>query len=83
MSDTVGHDGPTGADDVGSVVITVNGRRMWIGTNTTVAVLLESLGYPIRGVAVALNRVFLPRSVWQTMLYDGAQLAILAAVQVG
>jgi sulfur carrier protein len=73
MSDTVGRDGPSGADDAGSVVITINGRRIWVGANTTVAVLLESLGYPARGVAVALNRAVLPRSGWQTRLYDGAR----------
>jgi sulfur carrier protein len=83
MSDNVGHDGPGEADDAGSVVILMNGRRMWIGTNTTVAVLLESLGYPVRGVAVALNRVILPRSRWQTRLYDGARVEALMAVQVG
>jgi sulfur carrier protein len=83
MSETGGHGGPCDADDVGSVVITMNGRRMWIGANTTVAVLLESLGYPVRGVAVALNRTILPRSRWQTMLYDGVQLEALRAVQVG
>ena len=71
MSDTVGHDGPSGADDDGPVIITVNGRRIWIGANTTVALLLESLGHPIRGVAVTLNRAVLPRSGWQTRLYDG------------
>jgi sulfur carrier protein len=83
MSDNVGHDGPSEADDVGSVVISINGRRIWIGANTTVAVLLESLGYPTRGVAVALNRAVLPRSSWQTRLYDGARLEVLAAVQGG
>ena len=81
MSDTVGHDGPSGAGDDGPVVITVNGRRMWVGDNITVALLLESLGYPPRGVAVALNRAVLPRSAWQTKLSDGARLEVLTAVQ--
>jgi len=83
MSDTVGHDGPSGAGDDGPVVITVNGRRMWVADNVTVALLLESLGYPARGVAVALNRAVLPRSAWQTKLSDGARLEVLTAVQVG
>jgi sulfur carrier protein len=83
MSDNVGHDEPRGADDDGSIVITVNGRRMWIGANTTVAVVLESLGFPVRGVAVALNRAVLPRSDWQTRLYDGALLQVLTAVRSG
>jgi sulfur carrier protein len=83
MSETIGHDGPSGTGDDGPVVITVNGRRMWVKDNGTVAVLLESLGYPVRGVAVALNRAVLPRSAWQTKLSDGARLQVLTAVQGG
>lgn len=83
MSDTVGHDGPSGTGNGGPAVITVNGRRMWVDANTTVAVLLGTLGYPVRGVAVALNRAVLPRSGWQTRLSDGARVEVLAAVQVG
>jgi hypothetical protein len=36
-------------------IVTVNGRRVLIGNNVTVALLLQSLGYPARGIAVALN----------------------------
>ena len=63
------------------MIVTVNGRRMWVGDNVTVALLLQSLGYPGRGVAVALNRAVLPRSAWQTTLSDGARLDVLTAVQ--
>ena len=63
------------------MIVTVNGRRMWVGDNVTVALLLQSLGYPARGVAVALNRAVLPRSTWQTTLSDGARLDVLTAVQ--
>jgi sulfur carrier protein len=63
------------------VIVTVNGRRMWVGDNVTVALLLQSLGYPARGVAVALNRAVLPRSAWQRTLSDGARLDVLTAVQ--
>ena len=62
------------------MIVTVNGRRMWVGDNVTVALLLQSLGYPARGVAVALNRDLLPRSAWQTTLSDGARLDVLTAV---
>jgi sulfur carrier protein len=65
------------------LVVTVNGRRVVTGNNATVALLLQSLGYPARGIAVALNRAVLPRSAWQTSLSDGARLVVLAAVQVG
>ena len=64
-------------------IVTVNGRRVLIGNNLTVALLLQSLGYPARGIAVALNRAVLPRSAWQTSLSDGARLVVLTAVQVG
>jgi sulfur carrier protein len=56
---------------------------MWVRDNVTVALLLQSLGYPTRGVAVALNRAVLPRSAWQTKLSDGARLQVLTAVQGG
>jgi sulfur carrier protein ThiS len=39
----------------GTVIVIVNGRRVWVGDNVTVALLLRSLGYPARGVAAALN----------------------------
>ncbi|HEX7428775.1 MAG: sulfur carrier protein ThiS [Rhodococcus fascians] len=64
-------------------IVTVNGRRVLIGNNVTVALLLQSLGYPARGIAVALNRAVLPRSAWQTSLSDGARLVVLTAVRVG
>jgi sulfur carrier protein len=62
------------------VIVMVNGRRVWVGDNVTVALLLRSLGYPVRGVAVALNRALLPRSAWLTKLFDGARLDVLTAV---
>jgi sulfur carrier protein len=83
MSDTLGHDRPCPAGDGAIVMVTVNGRRMHVRGNISVAVLLESLGYPARGVAVALNRSVLPRSAWQTCLSDGARLDVLTAVQGG
>jgi sulfur carrier protein len=62
------------------VIVIVNSRRVWVGDNVTVALLLRSLGYPARGVAVALNRALLPRSAWLTKLFDGARLHVLTAV---
>ncbi|HXO79425.1 MAG TPA: sulfur carrier protein ThiS [Mycobacterium sp.] len=62
------------------MIVIVNGRRVWVGGNVTVALLLRSLGYAATGVAVALNRTLLPRSSWQTKLSDGARLDVLTAV---
>ena len=83
MSDTLGPDDLGPAGDGGMVMVIVNGRRMHVGGKISVAVLLESLGYPTRGIAVALNRSVLPRSAWQTSLSDGARLDVLTAVQGG
>jgi sulfur carrier protein len=83
MSDTVEHDGLCPGGDGSIVMVTVNGRCMHVGGNISVAILLESLGYPDRGVAVALNRSVLPRSAWQTSLSDGACLDVVTAVQGG
>ena len=62
------------------MIVIVNGRRVWVGGNVTVALLLRSLGYAATGVAVALNRTLLPRSAWRTKLSDGARLDVLTAV---
>ena len=41
------------------------------------------LGYPDRGIAVALDQAVLPRSSWATTLSDGAQIQVGTAVQGG
>jgi sulfur carrier protein len=63
--------------------IRVNAERLEVDDQMTVAALLESLGYPDRGVAVALDQTVLPRSGWATTLSDGAQLDVVTAVQGG
>jgi sulfur carrier protein len=65
------------------VIIRVNAERLEIDDQTTVAALLQSLGYPDRGIAVALDQAVLPRSGWTTTLSDGAQVEVLTAVQGG
>jgi hypothetical protein len=55
VSDTLGHDGPCPAGDGSIVMVSVNGRRMHVGRNISVAIPPESLGYPDRGIAVALT----------------------------
>jgi sulfur carrier protein len=65
------------------LIIRVNAERLEIDDQTTVAALLQSLGYPDRGIAVALDRAVLPRSGWTTTLSDGAQVEVLTAVQGG
>jgi sulfur carrier protein len=65
------------------MIIRVNAERLEVDDQMTVAGLLESLGYPDRGVAVALDQTVLPRSGWATTLSDGAQLDVVTAVQGG
>jgi sulfur carrier protein len=65
------------------MIVTVNDERVQVDEQTTVAALLESLGYPDRGIAVALDWAVLPRSRWQTQLSDGARLEVVTAVQGG
>ena len=65
------------------MMITVNAARLEVDDQTTVAALLQSLGYPDRGIAVAIDQAVLPRSGWTTTLSDGAQIEVVTAVQGG
>lgn len=63
--------------------VTVNDTEHRLDEPTTVAALLERLGFPDRGVAVAVNRAVLPRSEWGSMVPEGAAIDVLTAVQGG
>jgi sulfur carrier protein len=65
------------------MIVMVNEKQVEVDEQTTVAALLESLGFPDRGIAVALDLSVLPRSRWSTELFDGARLEVLTAVQGG
>ena len=65
------------------MIVVVNEQQVEIDEQTTVAALLASLGYPDRGVAVAMGDAVLPRSSWATTLFDGARLEVVTAVQGG
>jgi sulfur carrier protein len=65
------------------MIVVVNEQQVEVEDQTTVARLLESLGYPDRGIAVALDQAVLPRSDWATSLSDGARLEVVTAVQGG
>jgi sulfur carrier protein len=65
------------------MIVTVNDESVEVGDDTTVAALLQRLGFPDKGVAVALNWSLLPRSGWATKLSDGAKLEVVTAVQGG
>lgn len=63
--------------------VTVNDEEVQVGDRTTVAELLDTLGLPDKGIAVAVDAAVLPRSRWDETLTDGAQIEVLTAVQGG
>jgi sulfur carrier protein len=63
--------------------IIVNDEDIEVDDQTTVAALIERLGFPEKGIAVAVDWAVLPRSLWQTTLADGARLEVVTAVQGG
>ena len=65
------------------MIIRVNADDLEVDDHTTVAVLLQSLGYPDRGIAVAVDQAVLPRSSWATALSNGANIEVVTAVQGG
>jgi sulfur carrier protein len=65
------------------VIVTVNDERVEVDEHTTVAALLARLGFPDKGVAVAMDWTVLPRSGWDAILSDGARLEVVTAVQGG
>ena len=66
------------------MIVVVNEKQVEVDEQTTVAALLESLGFPDRGIAVAVDLSVLPRSHWATKLSDrGRHLEVVTAVQGG
>ena len=63
--------------------ILVNDEEVEIGEQTTVQALMDDLGYPEKGIAVAVDWTVLPRSDWQTVLSEGARVEVVTAVQGG
>jgi sulfur carrier protein len=63
--------------------VTVNDEDVQLDEQTTVAELLTRLGFPDKGIAVAVDWSVLPRSDWDTALTDGARVEVVTAVQGG
>ena len=63
---------------------TVNGEARELAPGTTVAALVEALGMPRRGVAVAVDGEIVRRAEWdERLLGDGARVEVLTAMQGG
>jgi sulfur carrier protein len=65
------------------MLVSINDETVEVADQTTVAALLENLGLPDKGIAVAVDWSALPRSEWETALSDGARVEVLTAVQGG
>jgi sulfur carrier protein len=63
--------------------VVVNDVEVEIEEATTVEALVARLGYPAKGIAVAVDWAVLPRSRWHTTLSDGARVEVVTAVQGG
>ena len=63
--------------------ILVNDEEVEVDGETTVAGLLDRLGYPEKGIAVAVDWAVIPRSDWHTTLSEGARIEVVTAVQGG
>jgi sulfur carrier protein len=65
------------------VLITVNDESVDIREGTTVAELIDTLGFPDKGIAVAVDWSVLPRSEWDDVLTEGVKIEVVTAVQGG
>jgi sulfur carrier protein len=71
------------------MMVVVNEQQIEVDEKTTVGALLESLGFPDRGIAVALDLSVLPRSDWATRLSEFScpcgplRFEVVTAVQGG
>jgi sulfur carrier protein len=64
--------------------IKINGEERIVRPGATVRDLVEELGVPSRGVAVAVDHVIVPRSAWaSTPVTVGARVDVVTAMQGG
>jgi sulfur carrier protein len=65
------------------MIVTVNDESIEVDEPTSIAALLARLGFPEKGIAVAVDWTVIPRSHWDDMLNDGAKIEVVTAVQGG
>ena len=62
----------------------VNGTERVLAEGVSVAAVVELVGAPSSGVAVALDGAVVPRALWdKTIVPDGGVIEVLTAVQGG
>lgn len=66
------------------MTLTVNGQRWELPAGSAVADVIDRLGAPSAGVAVAVDGAVVSRALWpSTALHEGAVVEVLTAVQGG
>ncbi|MGN7778016.1 sulfur carrier protein ThiS [Mycolicibacterium sp. 22603] len=65
------------------MILLVNGEDADVPDGTTIEELMTRLGFPDKGIAVAVDWEVLPRSSWHTVPADGARVEVVTAVQGG
>ena len=63
--------------------VIVNDEAVELDGPTTVDGLLTRLGFPDKGIAVAVDLSVLPRSQWGVTVPDGTKIDVVTAVQGG
>ncbi|MEV6319813.1 sulfur carrier protein ThiS [Nocardia sp. NPDC051787] len=63
--------------------VTVNGDEHEFAEPLTVRELMERLGLPCKGVALAVDGAVFPKSRWDEPVERGWQIEVLTAVQGG
>ena len=64
--------------------VLLNGEATELPEDVTVAEILQRLGAPDRGVAVAVDSEVVPRGQWErTAIHAGARVEVVQAVQGG
>jgi len=64
--------------------VVVNGEAQTVARGVTIAALVAALGRGPRGIAVAVNREVVPRSMWgEVQLRPGDHVELLDAAQGG
>lgn len=63
--------------------VIVNDQELDVADTMTVNGLLDSLGYPERGIAVAVNSTLVACSNWDVVLSEGSRVEVVTAVQGG
>jgi sulfur carrier protein len=63
--------------------VTVNDEEVQVDERATVADLVDTLGLPGKGIAVAVDAAVVPRSRWDEALTEGAKVEVVTAVQGG